>query len=458
MMAMAPNASQIIVYEGPNTSSGVLAAYNQIAIDNSAKQISTSWGLSETLSTSALLAGENAIFAQMAAQGQTIYAAAGDSGAYDNGSTLSVDDPASQPFVVGVGGTRLYVNSDGTRNRETTWNNGSASAGAGGGGISSIWSIPSYQQGMTTAASASMRNVPDVALNSDPNSGYSIYYNGKWYIFGGTSCAAPLWAGFTAIVNQKRAEIGGASLGFANPLIYQIGKGAGVSLDFFDITDGSTNLYYASKTGYDNATGWGSFNGANLVAELTAMTPVMPAPSAPQNLKATAGSASVALSWTASALATKYVVYRGTSSAAGSMTAISTATTNSYTDSNLSNGTTYYYAVKASNSAGSSDFSTVVSAQPTAPALAIAAGPSLILSPNRTSATISWITNAAANSIVVYGTSAANLNLTASSPALSTAHSIALSPLTRGATYYLQVKSVNSTGSVASGVYYFTNR
>jgi subtilase family serine protease len=116
-----------------------------------------------------------------------------------------------------------------------------------------------------------MRNVPDVALNADPNSGYSIYYRGAWTVYGGTSCAAPLWAAFTARVNQQRLANGSTLLGFANPAIYTIAKGARYGTDLFDVTQG-TNLYYAAVTGFDNATGWGSFNGANLLADLAPVT------------------------------------------------------------------------------------------------------------------------------------------------------------------------------------------
>lgn len=267
-IAVAPGAGKIIVYEGPNSDSGVLATYNRIATDNLAKQVSTSWGLSEGQNSSVVINSENAAFQQMAAQGQSIYAASGDSGAYDNGSTVSVDDPASQPYMVAVGGTQLFVNSNGTYHHETTWNvNNTAAGGAGGGGVSTLWSIPSWQQGIPSAASTTMRNVPDVSLNADQYTGYSIYFNGGWSVMGGTSCAAPLWAAFTARVNQKRAANGYAPLGFANPAIYQIAKGAQYGADFHDITQG-TNIYYSAGSGYDNATGWGSFNGASLLANL----------------------------------------------------------------------------------------------------------------------------------------------------------------------------------------------
>ena len=112
-----------------------------------------------------------------------------------------------------------------------------------------------------------MRSVPDVALNSDPETGYAIYYGGSWNVYGGTSAAAPLWAGFTALVNQQRAAAGKAPIGFLNPPIYQIGASAAYSTNFHDVTLGN-NLYYSAETGYDNATGWGSFVGDTLLNTL----------------------------------------------------------------------------------------------------------------------------------------------------------------------------------------------
>jgi kumamolisin len=271
MIAVAPGASKIVVYEGPNSGSGVVDTYNRIASDNAAKEISTSWGLAEGSTGAATRNAENTAFQQMAAQGQSIYAASGDSGAYDNGSSLSVDDPASQPYMVGVGGTRLTTSgAGGAWSSETTWNGGSTSKSGGGGGISTVWSMPSWQSGVVSSASkgsTTMRNVPDVSLDADPYSGYSVYF-GSWQIYGGTSCAAPLWAAYTALVNQRRAANGTSPLGFANPAIYQVGKGGRYTTDFHDIADGSTNLYYPAVTGYDDATGWGTFNGANLLADL----------------------------------------------------------------------------------------------------------------------------------------------------------------------------------------------
>ncbi len=368
-IALAPSATKVIVYEAPNSSAGVVDTYNKIATDNLAKEISTSWGEAENSATASVRSSENTAFQQMSAQGQSIYAAAGDSGANDNGTSLSVDDPASQPYMVGVGGTSLTTASGGgAYSSETTWNNGSAANGAGGGGISTVWSIPSYQSGVVSAASKgsmTYRNVPDVSLDANPNTGYAIYVGGAWNVYGGTSCAAPLWAAFTALVNQNRAASGTAPLGFANPPIYAVAKGSGYASSFHDIADGSTNLFYPAVTGYDDATGWGTFNGANLLAALSggATTPTVPA--APTGLKATAGSASVSLSWTGSSGAATYTLYRGTASGAETLLR-SGLTATGYSDTSLANGTTYFYQVSAANSAGESAKSGEASATPTA--------------------------------------------------------------------------------------------
>lgn len=262
MMAIAPNA-QILVYEGPNSVKGLLDVYSKIASDNRAKSVSTSWGLDEASAGSSMRSSENSIFMQMAAQGQSLYAASGDNGAYDNGRTLSVDDPASQPYATGVGGTTLTNNHTTLAYvSEQTWS-------GSGGGRSAYWSIPSYQSGVVSSASlgsTSMRNVPDVALNADPNTGYAIYSGGKWITVGGTSCAAPLWAAFTALVNEARGSAG--AIGFLNPSIYKLGGYSRYAADMHDIADGSKNLYYPAVVNYDLATGWGSFNGAMLLADL----------------------------------------------------------------------------------------------------------------------------------------------------------------------------------------------
>jgi kumamolisin len=274
MIAVAPKASKIVVYEGPNSSQGVIDTYAKIANDNVAKQVSTSWGQAESQSAAADLQSENTIFKQMVAQGQALYAAAGDSGAEDDGSALSVDDPSSQPYVVAVGGTKLTIGSNSAFKSETTWNELSSNEGAGGGGVSKVWSLPSWQKGAATAdsqASRTMRNTPDVSLNADPTTGYGIYQGGKWQVVGGTSAAAPLWAAFTALVNQQRADNQVSAIGFTAPALYAIGESSGAAAAFNDIvsgTNGTGSNSFSAFKGYDNASGWGSFKGSALLESL----------------------------------------------------------------------------------------------------------------------------------------------------------------------------------------------
>jgi kumamolisin len=280
-LALAPE-SKIYVYEAPITYQGILDTYNRMATDNLAKQVSTSWGLPEDASSEPQRQAINTIFRQMAAQGQTMYVASGDSGAFgDLGSgsmALVVTHPASQPYATAVGGTALTVNpATGAYQSENVWNDGPS--GAGGGGVSAYWPIPSWQSDVSTAFSKTHRNVPDVALNAAGSSGYAIFFNGQWEMVGGTSCAAPLWAAFTALVNESLTNAGKSSLGFANPILYEIAKGASYLSDFHDVTMGD-NYYYHAGMGYDNATGLGSFNGANLFATLT-KSPLPPAPPMP---------------------------------------------------------------------------------------------------------------------------------------------------------------------------------
>ncbi len=269
-IAISPNINRIIVYEGTS----FVNIYNRIASDNAAQQVSTSWYPGRESDVSASLRNsENTAFQQMAAQGQTFYAASGDygdkvkTGTNTNGTPIlqfGVQDPSSQQFVTGVGGTTLATASPGGAfQSEVTWS-------GSGGGISTIWTLPNYQSFVASpgsSGSASFRNLPDVSLDSDPNTGYSVYVSGAWTIVGGTSCAAPLWAGFTALVNQRRASHGGGQLGFLNPTLYYLANSPNYGSEFHDITSGN-NGTFAAVAKFDNCTGWGSFNGSNLVTDL----------------------------------------------------------------------------------------------------------------------------------------------------------------------------------------------
>ena len=191
-----------------------------------------------------------------------------------NSSSLVVDDPASQPYVCGVGGTHYSYPESFAYESETVWNEG-AGNGAGGGGVSVIWPIPSWQANVSTTYSKTHRNVPDVSLNADPNTGYSIYFNGQWAVFGGYKLCSAALGRINARVNQERIASQKPVLGFVNPTLYSIGVGSSYTSDFHDVTTGN-NLFYSANTGYDNASGWGTFNGANLFASLTNTSPMSP--------------------------------------------------------------------------------------------------------------------------------------------------------------------------------------
>jgi subtilase family serine protease len=263
--AIAPGAAQKI-YIGPNSTTGVNDTYNKIVTDNIAKVVSTSWGLCEANSGNSELSALDNIFQQGAAQGQSFFAAAGDSGAYDCGtSSLAVDSPADDPYVVGVGGTNLQLGSGSSYGSESVWSDPANSAG-GGGGYSSYFSKPSYQTG-PGVDSNTMRHVPDVSADADPNTGYSVYCtvsaagcssgSAGWIVVGGTSAAAPLWAGVAADTNAYLASQGKSGLGNVNAKLYTLFNTSQSFTAYHDITTGN-NLYYNAGPGYDVASGIGS--------------------------------------------------------------------------------------------------------------------------------------------------------------------------------------------------------
>jgi len=262
VMSMAPGVSTIYVYEAPNPSPWV-DLLSKIANDNLAKQISCSWG-----GGSADPASE-AIFQQMATQGQSFFNASGDSDAF----TGAVPFPADSPNVTEVGATTLTTTgAGGAYVSETVWNWGGGTGSSGG--VSTVYSIPSWQTGINMTAnlgSTSMRNIPDVALTGD--NVYVSCNNGSSETVGGTSCAAPLWAAFTALINQQALANGRTSVGFLNPAIYSIGTSAAYSTDFSDTTTGnnfnsSSPNKYPGVSGYDLCTGWGTPKGAALITAL----------------------------------------------------------------------------------------------------------------------------------------------------------------------------------------------
>jgi subtilase family serine protease len=261
-IAMAPGLSEVLVYEG-STPNDIL---NQMATDNLAKQLSSSWEFSP------VDANTEQIYEQFAAQGQSLFQASGDDGAYTN----SPPSPTDDPWVTSVGGTTLVTGAGASWKGERVWNWNTERLGnhASAGGVSTTWAIPIWQQGLDMSqnqGSAAWRNIPDVAMVADMI--WIIASNGNQYPIGGTSASAPLWAGFMALANEQAAASGQPPVGFANPTLYELARGPEYPALFHDVTAGNnTNLSvgyeFFAQPGYDLCTGWGTPNGSNLINAL----------------------------------------------------------------------------------------------------------------------------------------------------------------------------------------------
>ncbi len=317
--AMAP-AADIDVYEAPNNTFGSIDEYSTIVNSDIDQVVSTSWGECEQAvqeGEPGAQQAENLLFEQAAAQGQSVFAAAGDTGSNDCNAfrttspvspVLSVDDPSSQPYVVSVGGTTI---DDATQPAsEHVWND-AAAGGAGGGGISESWPMPTWQlrskvpgiNNPTNVAAAATfeqgdlgepdydfctsdanagadetacREVPDVSAQADEFTGAITIYSTEfeapgtedgWITIGGTSSATPIWASMLAVTNASATCQGDgqtSGVGFVSPLLYAVASNpAQYTASFNDITAGNNDPYgdsqlFPATTGYDMASGLGS--------------------------------------------------------------------------------------------------------------------------------------------------------------------------------------------------------
>jgi subtilase family serine protease len=317
-LTISPDASRIIVYNAPNDETGqtTLDEYTRIADDDSASAVSSSWGECENDLGSALAQAENVVFEQMAAQGQSMFASAGDDGAFDcldtdGTSVVNVDDPEAQPWVTSVGGTSFEnFNPDATvrpsypaGNVETVWNPGGLcntspsengatglfwcdNTGAGGGGSSQFWGRPTYQRGpgvnnpdttyangtthcALAKAGTTCREVPDISANADEWTPYAEYCTGNastpnsvCATFSGSQ-PVPGWFGIggtslsSPLWSGIAADLDGYSGGRAgnlNPLLYSLLDGANPGRYFHDITGIGPNQALADNNGLFPAT------------------------------------------------------------------------------------------------------------------------------------------------------------------------------------------------------------
>ena len=266
-VSMAPNLKAVYFYEGNND----VSILNRMATDNLAKQLSSSW-----LWLPADPASDEPIFMEFAAQGQNFFQASGDSGAYSPAGCTSncvvAWYPADDPFITAVGGTDLNTNGAGG-----SWQSESVWIGSGGGRSTNGFGLPSYQNRIVNSssqASGAQRNVPDVAAEANTDNYFCANGSCRGGV-GGTSLAAPRWAGFMALANQQAR---GTPIGFLNPALYNIGASSSYGADFHDITSGNngnshSSGLYAAVAGYDLATGWGTPRGQAMINALSGTSP-----------------------------------------------------------------------------------------------------------------------------------------------------------------------------------------
>ena len=244
------HGARIVVYFAPNTDQGFHDAIARAVHDtaHNPSVISISWGAPESDWTQQAIQAMTSALTDAASMGVTVTVAAGDDGSTDgvNDGHDHVDFPASSPFSLACGGTRLEVAADGSYSKEVVWNDLATGHGATGGGFSAVFGRPAYQN----AASPNHKNrgVPDVAGNADPITGYKVLVDGSMEVIGGTSAVSPLWAALIALINQKA----GTHVGFWNPTLYNH-----FNNDFHDIVTGTNGTFKADK-GWDPTTGLGT--------------------------------------------------------------------------------------------------------------------------------------------------------------------------------------------------------
>jgi subtilase family serine protease len=332
IVAMNPKVAKVLVYvddyQWDPFDVAITDAFARIADDNQVSVVSASYSEDEGffIANGTEVALDNAL-QQCAAQGITTLASSGDDGAFGNyyHYPYNVANPATDPYITGVGGTSLLTTTGEQYELETCWNEFPYYGGTGGG-ISTYWSQPAYQNypytGYTAGngGSATMRNVPDVAADAAVTTGVAVYVSsqGGWLQVGGTSVASPIWAGYLSNINAALIWTGLGRLGFFNPTLYTIGVSQfGTPADFmYDILTGNNGYVpyggpgYYNGFGYSNTTGNGSIWGSGFGLQLLLAGKQAGTPAGPLivGLKSPATSTSAAIKWTTSSGAVGYAI------------------------------------------------------------------------------------------------------------------------------------------------------
>jgi subtilase family serine protease len=294
IVGINPQVSEVLIYVDDyhydSFQVAIVDAITQVASDDKAQILSISYGQDEGLQGTSTLEAENTALQQCAVEGITVFASSGDNGAYGDGFNFpyNVSDPSSQPLVTGVGGTTLFTGPGELWENENAWDELNNNFGATGGGVSSYWSLPDWQNttvggtAYVTAngGSATYRNIPDIAAVGDPLTGVAVYVKdqGGWIQIGGTSVSAPIWAGYISTINAAYNHFNLGKIGFFNPVLYAVGTpdfGVGNPASYLrDIIQGQNGLIgsnypgYFNGIGYSNNTGSGTIWGEGLAAQL----------------------------------------------------------------------------------------------------------------------------------------------------------------------------------------------
>jgi kumamolisin len=266
----APGGNVLVVEASDPLNSTFDDVYEAVVMQPHVDVVSTSWGQCEAASDSDEVMGDNDLFEQGAAEGQTMFAASGDNGSQDCGTNdppfglpgepnpITVDFPGSSPYVAAGGGTTLTLNPHGAIKSETAWS-------GSGGGISAFFALPFYQVPVPTLGSTTNRNTPDVALDADPAAPYSLFYDGSWASpVGGTSAVAPILAALYAQCDGwNHHRLGLAQTGLYSGFVEDTYPGSA----WHDVVSGS-NGDYSAHPGYDNVTGVGSLDGMRYMLQI----------------------------------------------------------------------------------------------------------------------------------------------------------------------------------------------
>ncbi len=336
--AIAPGATIALIVAKSSSTADLYGAIDY-AVSIGATQVSMSWGGPE-------YSTEETSDFHFNVPGVTFVASSGDSGAYTSqtSNVIGVSYPACSPYVVGVGGTTLNLDSSGNILSETAWSYNQSNPGTGsGGGISAYETVPSYQAGRWSGAT---RGVPDVAYDANPGTGVPVYLTGSgWRQIGGTSMGAPQWAALSALANSLRSQ----SINTAPGIFYSLAN-ANYAGCYHDIISGSNGAYSAGP-GYDLVTGLGSPIANQIVLALSgapsqAAAPVFsPAPGAylnAQNVTITTITPGATIRYTTDGTTpseTNGTIYSGLVNIASTTTLQAIAYESGFTDSAVASGT-----------------------------------------------------------------------------------------------------------------------